>query len=85
MHWTPWMRVAFAYFRRTYPEPFLGNAAAEKLLAFLLGMASHQTADVSWHALGGLSDGFMNAIADLGPDSIEKVWLEFPLEKSLEF
>ena len=35
-------------------------------LAFLLGMASHQTADVSWHALGGLDDGFMNAIADLG-------------------
>ena len=59
------MKVAFAYFRSTYPEPFVGDGGAEKLLAFLLGMASHQTADVSWHALGGLSDGFMNAIADL--------------------
>ena len=62
------MEVAFSYFRRTYPEPFAGDnaAAAERLLSFLLGMASHQTADVSWHALGGLDDGFMNAIADLG-------------------
>ena len=30
MHWTPWMKVAFEYFRRTYPEPFVGDGAAEK-------------------------------------------------------
>ena len=59
------MKVAFEYFRATYPEPFVGNGGAERLLAFLLGVASHQTADVSWHALGGLDDGFMDAIADL--------------------
>ncbi len=50
-------------FRRTYPEPFLGNAKAEKLLAFLLGVASHQTSDVSWHGLRGLRDGLLPAVA----------------------
>ena len=33
-----------------------------KIVAFEFGP---QTADVSWHALRGLEDGFMNAIADL--------------------
>ncbi len=36
-----YQKVAWDYFRRTYPDP-IGNEKAEQLLAFLLGMTSHQ-------------------------------------------
>lgn len=38
----------------------MGNIKAEKLLAFLFGMASHQASDTSWHGLGGLREGLMH-------------------------
>ena len=46
MHWAPFFEVAWRYFKRTYPEPFVGNADAENLLAFLFGMLSHHVRTV---------------------------------------
>jgi hypothetical protein len=36
--------------------------ATKKLVVFVLGVASHQVADVSWHGLG-IEQGFLDAMA----------------------
>jgi len=36
------------------------------LVAFLFGIISHQVADISWHSLEGLSDGFLEVLSKLG-------------------
>ena len=41
VHWGEYQRVAWNYFRKTYPDP-VGNEDAEKLFAFILGLTSHQ-------------------------------------------
>ena len=41
IHWGRFQEVSWNYFRRTYPNP-IGNEHAEKLLAFILGIVSHQ-------------------------------------------
>ena len=50
------------YFRETYPNP-IGNEDAERLIAFILGLTSHQMADVSWHSLEGLKDGMITMLS----------------------
>ncbi|KAL8584655.1 hypothetical protein ACOMHN_002384 [Nucella lapillus] len=59
-HWTPFMNATINYIRHHYPPPW--DQATEKLVVFLLGVMSHQTADVSWHGLG-IEQGFLNAMA----------------------
>lgn len=63
IHWGHYQKVAWDYFRKTYPDP-IGNEDAENLFAFLFGIVSHQVADVSWHSLGGLKDGLIRMLAD---------------------
>ena len=41
VHWGRYQQVAWDYFRKTYPNP-IGNPDAEKLIAFILGLTSHQ-------------------------------------------
>ena len=41
IHWGRYQKVAWEYFRKTYPNP-IGNPDAEKLIAFILGITSHQ-------------------------------------------
>lgn len=41
IHWGQYQKVAWDYFRKTYPQP-IGNEDAERLLAFILGITSHQ-------------------------------------------
>ncbi|KAM5158233.1 phosphatidylinositol-glycan-specific phospholipase D [Mantella aurantiaca] len=59
-HWTPFLQASINYIRRTYPLPW--NERAQKLVAFLFGIASHQVADVSWHSLH-IDQGFLRAMA----------------------
>ncbi|XP_073422229.1 phosphatidylinositol-glycan-specific phospholipase D isoform X4 [Dendrobates tinctorius] len=61
-HWTPFLETSVNYIRRTYPLPW--NEEAQKLVAFLFGIASHQVADVSWHSLG-IDQGFLHAMAEI--------------------
>eukprot|EP01137_Pigoraptor_chileana_P012005 Opistho-2@63761 len=49
-HWTPFLKAAAEYVHETYPQPW--DEATEKLVVFLLGLVSHQVADISWHSLG---------------------------------
>ncbi|XP_070572025.1 phosphatidylinositol-glycan-specific phospholipase D-like [Ptychodera flava] len=47
-HWTPFLKATIDHIRKTYPRPW--DEHAEKMVVFLLGVASHQVADVSWHS-----------------------------------
>ncbi|XP_070194975.1 phosphatidylinositol-glycan-specific phospholipase D-like isoform X2 [Littorina saxatilis] len=53
------MNATVNYIRKHYPPPW--DEATEKLVVFLLGVVSHQTADVSWHGLG-IEQGFLDAM-----------------------
>jgi glycosylphosphatidylinositol phospholipase D len=59
-HWDPFIKHAADYIHRNYPKPW--DEETEKLAVFLLGIMSHSTADNSWHALSGMSEGFINAM-----------------------
>ncbi|XP_069586974.1 phosphatidylinositol-glycan-specific phospholipase D isoform X2 [Ranitomeya imitator] len=61
-HWTPFLETSVNYIRRIYPLPW--NEEAQKLVAFIFGIASHQVADVSWHSLG-IDQGFLRAMAEI--------------------
>lgn len=63
VHWGEYQRVAWNYFRKTYPDGPVGNEDAENLFAFILGITSHQVADVSWHSLSGLKDGMIEMLS----------------------
>ncbi|KAM6276224.1 phosphatidylinositol-glycan-specific phospholipase D isoform 2-T2 [Spheniscus humboldti] len=61
-HWSPFLSTSIHYIRRNYPQPW--DAATEKLVAFLFGIASHMVADVSWHSLG-IDQGFLKAMGEI--------------------
>jgi len=64
-HWYPFMKVAIEYMRTKYPPPLKSDdIQGQRFLAFLLGVASHQVADVVWHGrLTGCPNGFIDATA----------------------
>lgn len=59
-HWTPFINASVNYIRKTYPHPW--NQETEKLVVFLFGVMSHQTADILWHSLG-IDQGFLSTMA----------------------
>ncbi|PIA14986.1 hypothetical protein COEREDRAFT_82400 [Coemansia reversa NRRL 1564] len=61
-HWTPFLEHGLKFFRSTYSKPYSQNA--ERLIAFLFGIASHQVSDEQWHSLSGLSEGIMQVLAE---------------------
>ena len=63
-HWGHFIKVAFDFVNNKYPAPW--DADTERLVAFLFGIISHQVADISWHSLEGLSDGFLEVLSKLG-------------------
>lgn len=58
-HWEPFLQTAANYIHYRYSKPW--NKQAQKLAVFFLGMVSHHIADVNWHSLGGLTEGFIEA------------------------
>eukprot|EP00057_Strongylocentrotus_purpuratus_P034386 XP_795000.3 PREDICTED: phosphatidylinositol-glycan-specific phospholipase D [Strongylocentrotus purpuratus] len=61
-HWAPFLTTTIQYIRDHYPQPW--SQDAKKLVVFLLGFASHQVADVSWHSLG-IDQGFLTTMGDI--------------------
>ncbi|XP_038051149.1 phosphatidylinositol-glycan-specific phospholipase D-like isoform X2 [Patiria miniata] len=61
-HWVPFLNATINYIRRVYPKPW--DKETEKLVVFMLGFASHQVADVSWHSLG-IDQGFLRTMGDV--------------------
>ncbi|EGG22678.1 glycosylphosphatidylinositol phospholipase D [Cavenderia fasciculata] len=60
-HWPPFLRNATVYLKKTYPQPW--SEAGAKLAVFLMGVLSHQVADISWHSIGGIHEGLIRAMA----------------------
>uniref|UniRef100_L7N2J7 Sodium/potassium-transporting ATPase subunit beta-1-interacting protein 3 n=1 Tax=Xenopus tropicalis TaxID=8364 RepID=L7N2J7_XENTR len=50
------------YIREVYPRPW--DKSAQKLVAFLFGIASHMVSDVSWHSLN-IDQGFLKAMGEV--------------------
>ncbi|XP_035660620.1 phosphatidylinositol-glycan-specific phospholipase D-like isoform X1 [Branchiostoma floridae] len=61
-HWSEFLNVTITHIRQKYPQPW--NEATEKLVVFLLGVVSHQVADISWHSLG-IDQGFLSTMGDV--------------------
>ncbi|KAM8966945.1 phosphatidylinositol-glycan-specific phospholipase D [Pelodytes ibericus] len=61
-HWSPFLKTSINYIRRVYPRPW--SEGAQKLVAFLFGIASHMVADVSWHSLD-IDQGFLSAMGKI--------------------
>jgi len=59
-HWGEYVKVAFDYVNSAYPPPW--DQDTERLVAFLFGIISHQVADINWHSLEGLHDGFLEVL-----------------------
>ncbi len=55
----PFLNATLNYIRDKYTRPY--NKDALNLIAFTLGFASHQIADVTWHSLG-IAQGFLSAM-----------------------
>ncbi|EFA84561.1 glycosylphosphatidylinositol phospholipase D [Heterostelium album PN500] len=60
-HWPPFLRNASEYLLATYTQPW--NAKAQSLAVFLLGVMSHQVADISWHSIAGDQNGLIASMA----------------------
>eukprot|EP01132_Coremiostelium_polycephalum_P002276 gene2276-2803_t len=60
-HWPPFLRAGTEYLLKTYPQPWSDQGI--KLAVFLLGIASHQVADISWHSIAGLQEGLIKAMS----------------------
>ncbi|KAM9964573.1 hypothetical protein ACTFIW_004343 [Dictyostelium discoideum] len=60
-HWPPFLRAATKYLLETYPQPW--SLDGIRLAVFLLGVTSHQIADISWHSIGGIQQGLIRAMA----------------------
>ncbi|KAE8598081.1 hypothetical protein XENTR_v10016717 [Xenopus tropicalis] len=61
-HWTPFLKTSINYIREVYPRPW--DKSAQKLVAFLFGIASHMVSDVSWHSLN-IDQGFLKAMGEV--------------------
>ncbi|KAJ9055307.1 hypothetical protein DSO57_1005132 [Entomophthora muscae] len=66
-HWPTFYLNAVAYIQETYPaqlqglqQGLKGEARFERLLAFLFGVVSHGTADITWHSLDSNAQGFID-------------------------
>lgn len=67
-HWPTFYLTAIAHIKEQYPAQLRalrrgvpGDARFEKLLAFLFGVVSHGTADITWHSLDSNTQGFIDA------------------------
>ncbi|KAK5577863.1 hypothetical protein RB653_002811 [Dictyostelium firmibasis] len=60
-HWPPFLRAATKYLLETYTQPW--SLDGIRLAVFLLGVTSHQIADISWHSIGGIQQGLIRAMA----------------------
>ena len=66
-HWPPFLCAYAAHIHKTY---FDDNSAetpdceARRVMAFFLGIASHDIADILWHGLQGFDQGFIDVMAD---------------------
>ena len=76
-HWPPFLIASVEHINSQYGSPTSKQQRTpeeqehlEKLIGFVFAVASHQTADATWHAIR-LPTGFMNALAGVDFDGDE--------------
>ncbi|KAL0490848.1 phosphatidylinositol-glycan-specific phospholipase, partial [Acrasis kona] len=62
-HWPPFINAFAKHIRASYKQPY--TQEQEKVVSFLFGMTSHYMADVLWHGLADVENGFINVDAAL--------------------
>ncbi|GAM21015.1 hypothetical protein SAMD00019534_041900, partial [Acytostelium subglobosum LB1] len=60
-HWPPFLRNATEYLLKKYEKPW--NEDGQRLAVFMLGVMSHQVADISWHSIQGIKNGLIASMA----------------------
>jgi len=60
-HWAPYLTAFAAHVHEKYPKPW--NAEVKRIAAFLLGAVAHSIADIWWHNMAGVQEGFLEAMA----------------------
>ncbi|CAG8702555.1 3328_t:CDS:2, partial [Racocetra persica] len=65
-HWPPFIKTATEYIREKYKsESWEQDEVAQGVISFLYAITSHGTADVSFHSLAGLDDGFIATMSEV--------------------
>jgi hypothetical protein len=58
-HWPPFLAAAASYLNTTFgSSPAAWNATAAQLVTYLMGVVSHQIADINWHGLASAPAGY---------------------------
>jgi len=60
-HWPPFLDAMALYLREHCPRPW--SAEDEQRVAFFLGVISHSVADMDWHGLAGVREGFIDVMS----------------------
>jgi len=64
-HWIPFIETSVEFIREKYgADMSVWNQQARELVSFLMGVLSHQVADVLWHSLG-IEQGLIRAMANV--------------------
>mmetsp|Transcript_56248 Transcript_56248/g.174861 ORF Transcript_56248/g.174861 Transcript_56248/m.174861 type:complete len:739 (+) Transcript_56248:50-2266(+) len=61
-HWHKFHHHFVDYIRTRHPDWSRGDEHGAKLVAFLMGVASHYIADINWHGLGQAQTGFIEQV-----------------------
>ncbi|CAG8454540.1 5176_t:CDS:10, partial [Dentiscutata heterogama] len=65
-HWPPFIKAATDHIREKYgSESWEQDEVAQGVISFLYAIVSHGVADVSFHSLGGIHDGFIATMAEV--------------------
>jgi hypothetical protein len=60
-HWPPFLEAMALYLRDRCPRPWDEEDA--RRVAFFLGVVSHCIADIDWHGLAGVREGFIDVMS----------------------
>ncbi|RIB06471.1 hypothetical protein C2G38_2253190 [Gigaspora rosea] len=65
-HWPPFIKAATDHIREKYGgKSWEQDKVAQGVISFLYAIVSHGVADVSFHSLGGIHDGFIATMAEI--------------------
>jgi len=60
-HWPPFLEAMALYLREQCPRPW--GEEDRRRIAFFLGVVSHSVADIDWHGLDGVREGFIDVMS----------------------
>ena len=61
-HWAPFLEAFAQHLHDAYPQPW--DEETKRTVAFLFGAISHSIADIDWHGMSGVAEGFIDEISN---------------------